>query len=40
VVAATGVRNQATVEDLRRIIRLAGFTPLQRDTLYRTFYPG
>lgn len=39
VVAAAGVRHRASEEDLRRIIRAAGFTPRKRDTLYRTFYP-
>jgi cyclic dehypoxanthinyl futalosine synthase len=28
----------ATEEELRRIIREAGFKPAQRDTLYRTFF--
>jgi cyclic dehypoxanthinyl futalosine synthase len=35
VVRATGVANRATEEELRRIIRDAGFVPRQRDTLYR-----
>jgi len=35
VVRATGVENRASEEDLRRIIRDAGFVPKQRDTLYR-----
>jgi cyclic dehypoxanthinyl futalosine synthase len=38
VVSAAGARNQATEEDLRRIIRDAGFVPKQRDTLYRTYF--
>jgi len=38
VVSAAGAHNRATVEDLRRIIRDAGFIPKQRDTLYRTFF--
>ena len=38
VVYQAGARNQATEEDLRRIIRDAGFTPKQRDTLYRTYF--
>jgi cyclic dehypoxanthinyl futalosine synthase len=38
VVAAAGVRNHATEEELRRIIRDAGFIPKQRDTLYRTYF--
>ncbi|MGC8794112.1 MAG: cyclic dehypoxanthinyl futalosine synthase [Bryobacteraceae bacterium] len=38
VVAAAGVHNRATEEDLRRIIREAGFIPRQRDNLYRTLF--
>ena len=38
VVSAAGARNQATEEELRRIIRDAGFTPKQRDTLYRAYF--
>jgi cyclic dehypoxanthinyl futalosine synthase len=38
VVSAAGARNQASEEELRRIIRDAGFTPRQRDTLYRTYF--
>jgi cyclic dehypoxanthinyl futalosine synthase len=38
VVSAAGAHNQATEEDLRRMIRDAGFTPRQRDTLYRTYF--
>lgn len=38
VVSAAGARNQATEEDLRRLIRDAGFIPKQRDTLYRTYF--
>lgn len=38
VVSQAGARNHATEEDLRRIIRDAGFTPKQRDTLYRTYF--
>ncbi|MGE5567514.1 MAG: cyclic dehypoxanthinyl futalosine synthase [Rhodospirillales bacterium] len=38
VVAAAGAHHRASEEELRRIIRDAGFTPKQRDTLYRTFY--
>ncbi len=30
--------NRVTEEDLRRVIRDAGFRPAQRDTLYRTLY--
>ncbi len=38
VVSAAGARNQASEEELRRIIRDAGFIPRQRDTLYRTYF--
>ncbi|HOK45521.1 MAG TPA: cyclic dehypoxanthinyl futalosine synthase [Bryobacteraceae bacterium] len=38
VVAAAGAHHCASEEELRRIIRDAGFIPKQRDTLYRTFY--
>jgi cyclic dehypoxanthinyl futalosine synthase len=38
VVASAGVHNCTTEEELRRIIRDAGFRPVQRDTLYRTFF--
>jgi len=38
VVYAAGARNKASEEELRRIIRDAGFTPKQRDTLYRTYF--
>ena len=38
VVYQAGARNQANEEDLRRIIRDAGFVPKQRDTLYRTYF--
>jgi cyclic dehypoxanthinyl futalosine synthase len=38
VVSAAGARNHASEEDLRRIIRDAGFTPKQRDTLYRSYF--
>jgi len=38
VVSAAGARHQATEEELRRIIRDAGFVPKQRDTLYRTYF--
>jgi len=34
VVSQAGARFHATEEDLRRMIRDAGFTPKQRDTLY------
>src|SRR5713226_8876975 len=38
VVRSAGVHNCTTEEELRRIIRDAGFRPCQRDTLYRTFF--
>jgi cyclic dehypoxanthinyl futalosine synthase len=38
VVSQAGARFQATEEDLRRLIRDAGFLPKQRDTLYRTYF--
>jgi len=38
VVRAAGVTNRTTEEELRRIIRDAGFKPTQRDTLYRTYF--
>jgi cyclic dehypoxanthinyl futalosine synthase len=38
VVSAAGTHHRATEEQLRRLIRDAGFTPKQRDTLYRTYY--
>ena len=38
VVSAAGVHHRATEEELRRIIRDAGFVPKQRDTLYRTYF--
>ena len=38
VVSAAGTRNHASEEELRRIIRDAGFVPKQRDTLYRTYF--
>jgi len=38
VVASAGVRNCTTEEELRHIIRDAGFRPVQRDTLYRTYF--
>ena len=38
VVSAAGARNHATEEELRRMIRDAGFIPKQRDTLYRTYF--
>ena len=38
VVKAAGTSNCTTEEELRRIIRDAGFRPAQRDTLYRRFF--
>jgi cyclic dehypoxanthinyl futalosine synthase len=38
VVYAAGVRNRTNEAELRRIINDAGFIPVQRDTLYRTFF--
>jgi cyclic dehypoxanthinyl futalosine synthase len=38
VVAAAGAHHCSTEEELRRIIRDAGFIPKQRDTLYRTYF--
>jgi cyclic dehypoxanthinyl futalosine synthase len=38
VVRAAGVTNCTSEEELRRIIRDAGFKPVQRDTLYRTYF--
>ncbi len=38
VVKAAGVSNCTTEEELRRIIRDAGFRPAQRDTLYRQYF--
>jgi cyclic dehypoxanthinyl futalosine synthase len=38
VVRAAGTTNCTTEEELRRIIRDAGFRPVQRDTLYRTYF--
>lgn len=38
VVAPAGAKFEQSEEDLRRMIRDAGFTPKQRDTLYRTYY--
>jgi cyclic dehypoxanthinyl futalosine synthase len=35
---ATGASRSTTEEDLRRVIRDAGFRPVQRDTLYRTLF--
>jgi cyclic dehypoxanthinyl futalosine synthase len=38
VVSAAGTHHKATEEQLRRLIRDAGFVPKQRDTLYRTYF--
>ncbi len=38
VVKAAGTANCTTEEELRRVIRDAGFMPVQRDTLYRTMF--
>jgi cyclic dehypoxanthinyl futalosine synthase len=38
VVSAAGAKNHASEEELRRLIRDAGFVPRQRDSLYRTYY--
>jgi cyclic dehypoxanthinyl futalosine synthase len=38
VVKAAGTSNSTTEEELRRIIRDAGFRPAQRDTLYRQYF--
>src|SRR5438445_5967237 len=38
VVRAAGVTNCTTEEELRRIIRDAGLKPVQRDSLYRTYF--
>ena len=37
VVYAAGVRNRTNEEELRRIIKDAGYIPAQRDTLYRSY---
>ncbi len=38
VVRSAGVTNRTTEEELRHMIRDAGFRPVQRDTLYRTYF--
>ncbi|MEO5951844.1 MAG: cyclic dehypoxanthinyl futalosine synthase [Chloroflexia bacterium] len=38
VVSQAGANYHASEEDLRRLIRDAGFVPKQRDTLHRTYY--
>lgn len=38
LVPAAGTERAASEEDLRRVIRDAGFRPVQRDTIYTTFF--
>ena len=38
VVSAAGTHHRASEEELRRLIRDAGFVPKQRDSLYRTYF--
>ena len=38
VVSQAGAHYQSTTEQLRNLIRGAGYIPKQRDTLYRTYY--
>ncbi len=38
VVSSAGAHNRASEEELRYMIRDAGFVPKQRDTLYRTYF--
>ncbi len=38
VVSAAGAHHRASEEELRRLIRDAGFIPKQRDTLYRRYF--
>ena len=38
VVRSAGVTNCTTEEELRHMIRDGGFRPVQRDTLYRTYF--
>ncbi len=38
VVSAAGCTNTSTEEELRRLIADAGFRPVKRDTLYRTYF--
>jgi len=38
VVSAAGCRNTASEDELRRMIADAGFRPIKRDTLYRTYF--
>lgn len=39
VVSAAGANNKATEQELRRLIRDAGFVPLKRNTIYRILEP-
>ena len=38
VVSAAGCVNRTNEEELRRVVRDAGFRPVQRDTLYRVYF--
>jgi len=38
VVRAAGVTRTSSEEQLRRLIQEAGFRPVKRDTLYRTYF--
>ncbi|MBZ5515913.1 MAG: dehypoxanthine futalosine cyclase, partial [Acidobacteriia bacterium] len=38
VVRAAGVKRTTNEEQLRQLIRDAGFRPVKRDTLYRTYF--
>jgi cyclic dehypoxanthinyl futalosine synthase len=38
VVSAAGCHNRTNEEELRRVIRDAGFRPVQRDSLYRFYF--
>lgn len=40
VVAAAGARNQVTSEEMKRLIREAGYEPMQRLTLYHGYVDG
>jgi cyclic dehypoxanthinyl futalosine synthase len=40
VVRAAGVTRTSSEEQLRRLIEEAGFRPVKRDTLYRTYFPN
>jgi cyclic dehypoxanthinyl futalosine synthase len=40
VVAAAGARNHVTSEEMKRLIRAAGYEPVQRLTLYQGFVDG